>query len=83
MKHMFTNAPVAVISMLPEPLGTAVQDSRMWKWERSQGMPTTGCIASVFPKDEKQDASFTFWCDHIDGYELNQVFGLQIALSKL
>ena len=83
MKSMYTNAPASNISKLPEPFKTAVQNSRLWKWERSQPeLETTGCIAALFPKDYKQDVSFTIWCGHNDGYQLIDVFGLQHAMSS-
>jgi hypothetical protein len=47
MKHMFSNASASSISKLPEPFKTAIQNSRLWKWERTQNMPTTGCWASL------------------------------------
>jgi hypothetical protein len=52
-------------------------NSRLWKWERSQSMETTACLASLFPQDDTQDVSFTIWCGHNDGYFLNNVFGVQ------
>jgi len=82
MKYMFTDAPAGSISELPEPFRAAVKSSRLWKWERSQGMRTTGCIASLFPKDYKQDASFTIWCSNDDGYQLNDIFALQHAITS-
>ncbi|QSS61510.1 hypothetical protein I7I51_03685 [Histoplasma capsulatum] len=59
-----------------------VENSRLWKWERSQEMDTTGCLATLFPKDETQDVSFTIWCGHNDGYFLNDVFAVQRAISS-
>jgi len=57
MKYMYTNAPASNISKLPEPFRTAVQSSRLWKWERSQeNMETTGCWPSLFPKDRTQES---------------------------
>lgn len=56
---MYSNAPATSISILPEPFKSAVTNSRLWKWERSQHMETTGCLASLFPKDDTQDVSFT------------------------
>lgn len=82
MRYMFTNAPADTISELPEPFKTAIMNSRLWKWERSQGLETTGCLASLFPKDVAQDVSFTFWCDHTDGYCLNNIFQVQHAMSS-
>jgi hypothetical protein len=83
MKHMFTNAPASKISKLPEPFRTAVQNSRLWKWERSQEeLETTGCWATLFPKDDTQDVSFTIWCGNDDGYHLTTIFGAQRAISS-
>ncbi|KAL2372005.1 hypothetical protein RJ035_005775 [Blastomyces gilchristii] len=82
MKHMYTNSPAEGISNLPEPFKTAVQNSRLWEWERSQGMDTTGCWASLFPKDNRQDVSFTIWCGNDDGYRLNNIFGSELTISS-
>jgi hypothetical protein len=82
MKHMYTNAPASNISKLPELFRTAVQNSRLWKWERSQELETTGCLASVFPKGYTQDVSFTIWCGHNDAYYLNDVFGVRRAIPS-
>jgi len=79
---MFTDGPAGVISELKEPFQSAVKSSRLWKWERSKGMRTTGCIASLFPKDNTQDVSFTFWCGNVDGYRLNDIFSLQHAIAS-
>lgn len=81
MKDMYTNAPASSISKLPEPFRTAVQNSRLWRWERSQNMETTGCWPSLFPKDNRQDVSFTIWCGNVDGYRLTNFFGGQIEIS--
>jgi len=83
MKHMYTNGLASNIPKLPEPFRTAVQNSRLWKWERSQKeLETTGCLAILFPKDNKQDVSFTMWCSHNDGYRLVQFFGAQLEISS-
>ncbi|KKK23238.1 hypothetical protein AOCH_004407 [Aspergillus ochraceoroseus] len=82
MKYMFTNAPVDSILVLPEQFKRAIQNSSLWKWERSQQLSTTGCLAVMFPKDDSQDVSFTFWCGHDDGYFLNDLFKVQCALSS-
>ncbi|PVH92396.1 hypothetical protein DM02DRAFT_278269 [Periconia macrospinosa] len=82
MKHMYTNGPASEISKFPEPFKTAIQNSRLWKWERSQELLTTGCWATLFPKGDTQDVSFTIWSSHEDGYHLNDVFGLQHAISS-
>jgi hypothetical protein len=84
MQYMYTNAPANSISELPEPFRTAVESSKLWKWERSQEPPldTTGCLATLFPKDYTQDVSFTIWCGHNDGYRLNHVFGMENAISS-
>ncbi|KAF2105289.1 hypothetical protein BDV96DRAFT_626317 [Lophiotrema nucula] len=82
MKHMYTNAPASDISKIPEPFHTFIQNSRLWKWERSQGIPRTACWGTLFPKGDAQDASLTIWGGHEDGYQLNEAFGLQLALSS-
>lgn len=83
MKYMCTNAPISSVSELPEPFRTAVERSALWKWERSQdGVERTGCLATLFPKDNTQDVSFTIWCGNNDGYHLSNLFGLQVALSS-
>ncbi|KND89335.1 hypothetical protein TOPH_06086 [Tolypocladium ophioglossoides CBS 100239] len=83
MKHMFTNAPAATsVLQLPQPFRGAAQNSAQWKWERSQGYGTTACVATLFPKDETQDVSFTIWCGHNDGYRLNDIYGVKHALSS-
>ncbi|KAL5312937.1 hypothetical protein ACEPPN_019363 [Leptodophora sp. 'Broadleaf-Isolate-01'] len=81
MKEMYTNAPASEISELPEPFRTAVENSRQWKWERSRKMKTTGCLATLFPKDNGQDVSFTIWCGNDDAYYLNDFFGLLATSS--
>lgn len=82
MKHMYTNGPASDISKWPEPYNTYIRNSRLWKWERSQGLETTGCWANVFPKGDTQDVSFTIWCGHEDGYQLNEKFRLHLTLSS-
>jgi len=82
MKYMFNNALASNISRLPEPFRSAVENSRLWKWERGQGLLTTGCWPSLFPKDYTQDVSFTIWCGHDDGYRLIQFFGSELAISS-
>jgi hypothetical protein len=82
MKHMYTNAPASDIEKLPEPFKTFIQNSQLWKWERSQGLQTTGCWVTLFPKGDAQDVSFTVWCGHEDGYRLIEAFGLQLGLSS-
>ncbi|KAH9905222.1 hypothetical protein F4778DRAFT_698018 [Xylariomycetidae sp. FL2044] len=81
MKHMFTDAPAANISLLPQPFRSAIRNSRLWRWERSQGYDSTSCLATLFPKDETQDVSVTIWCGHNDGYQLNDMFGVGRAVS--
>jgi len=82
MKYVYTNAPTSYISMLPEPFRTAIENSRLWKWERNQpGLDTTGCLSTVIPKGEGQDVSFSIWCGHDDGYRINDILGLQVAIS--
>lgn len=82
MKHMYTNALASNISKLPEPFRAAIENSRLWKWERSQNCETTGCWAALFPKDDTQDVSFTIWCGNDDGYHLTNAFGAQHAISS-
>ncbi|EGD97885.1 hypothetical protein TESG_05388 [Trichophyton tonsurans CBS 112818] len=82
VKSMFTNALVSTISLLPEPFKTAVENSKLWRWERLRGEKTTGCLATLFSKDETQDVSFTIWCGHDEGYHLNDIFGVQRAISS-
>ncbi|KAG0644965.1 hypothetical protein D0Z07_9340 [Hyphodiscus hymeniophilus] len=82
VKDMYTNAPASNISKLPEPFRTAVQNGRLCKWEKGQnGLETTGCLATLFPKDNTQDVSFTIWCGNKDGYRLNDFFGLRATSS--
>jgi hypothetical protein len=82
MKHMYTNAPASNISKMPELFKTAIQNSRQWKSERSQGLETTGCWPSLFPKDNRQDVSFTIWCGNDDGAHLTKFFGGQLEISS-
>jgi hypothetical protein len=82
MKDMYTNAPASNITKMPEPFRTAIENSRQWKWERNQGLTTTGCWPSLFPKDQKQDVSFTIWCGNKDGNRLTDFFGGQIEMSS-
>lgn len=82
MKYMFTNAPANIISTLPEPLKKAVENSQLWKWERKHRLTKTGCLGTLFPKDEMQDVSLTIWCGHDDGYHLNSVLGMQHAINS-
>jgi len=67
---------------MPEPFRTALKNSQQWKWERSQGVQTTACIATLFPKDFTQDVSFTIWCGYDDGHILTDFFGAQHAISS-
>lgn len=82
VKDMYTNAPASRISELPEPFKTSIQNSRLWEWERKQGLSTTGCLATLFPKDNTQDVSLTIWCGNNDGYDLIDAFGIQLAMSS-
>jgi len=82
MKHMYTNAPATNITKFPEPFKTAIQNSRLWKSERSQNMKTTGCWPSLFPQDDRQDVSFTIWCGNEDGEDLTKFFGTQLEISS-
>jgi hypothetical protein len=82
MKYIYTNAPASDISKMPEPFRAAIQNGRLWNWERSQNMETTGCWPSLFPKDNTQDVSFTIWCGNKDGHRLAQFFGAQLGISS-
>lgn len=82
MKYMFTEAPARGVSTLPEPFKKAIENSRLWQWERKHGLENTGCLASLFPRDVTQDVSFTIWCGHDDGYHLNSVFGMRRAIAS-
>jgi hypothetical protein len=82
MKDMYTKALASNISKMPELFRTAIQNSRLWKWERSQNMERTGCWPILFPKDHTQDVSFTIWCSHNDGYYLTDFFGTQFEISS-
>jgi hypothetical protein len=81
-KHMYTSAPVSVVSKLPRQIRNAIENSALWKWERDQGLQVTGCLATLFPKSNQQDVSFTIWCGNEDGYHINEVFGLQLDISS-
>ncbi|KFY17489.1 hypothetical protein V492_00643 [Pseudogymnoascus sp. VKM F-4246] len=76
IEYMCTNAPASCIAKLPEPFRTAVQNSRVWKRERSQGLETTGCLTTLFPKSNKHDVTVTIFCGNVNGYVLNDFFGL-------
>ncbi|CZT07028.1 uncharacterized protein RAG0_12619 [Rhynchosporium agropyri] len=81
MKYMYTNAPASnIMSHAPEPFRGAIQNSRLWASERHDGLTTTGCFAALFPKDYKQDVSFTIWCSQDDAYRLIEIFELQRAV---
>ncbi|CZT07740.1 uncharacterized protein RCO7_11232 [Rhynchosporium graminicola] len=82
IEHMYTNAPATNITKFPEPFKTAIQNSRLWKSERSQNMKTTGCWPSLFPQDDRQDVSFTIWCGNEDGEDLTKFFGTQLEISS-
>lgn len=82
MKHMYTNPDPVCIDRLPGPFQTAVKESRLWKWERSQGMKTKSSLATLFPKDHTQDVSLTIWCGNHEAYHLHDVFRLQLARSS-
>jgi hypothetical protein len=81
-KYMYTNAPASDISKWPEPIRTAIQNSRLWKWERGEELQTTGCWPILFPKGDTQDVSLTIWCGHDDGYRFIDAFGLQLVYSS-
>ncbi|KPM45599.1 hypothetical protein AK830_g982 [Neonectria ditissima] len=81
-KDMFAEAPITnVMRHLPQPFVKAVQNSQQWKWERSSGFDTTSCLATLFPRSEKDDVSFTIWVGHNDGYRLNNIFGVTSSFS--
>jgi len=82
MKYMCSSAPASYISQFPEPFRTAIQNSRQWKWERSQNVETTECWPSLFPEDNTQDVSLTIWCGNNDGYRLTKFFGSQVTRSS-
>jgi hypothetical protein len=82
MKYMYTNALASDISALPEIFSSIIRNSRLWKWERNQGLQCTGTFALLFPKDHTQDVSLTIWCGHDDGYRLIDMFSLKLALSS-
>lgn len=79
---MYTNANLDCVDKLPEPFKSIIRHSRLWKWERDKGMKTTGCLATLFPKDNTQDVSLTIWCGNYEAYNLNTVLGLQLAASS-
>ncbi|KAI1919983.1 hypothetical protein LOZ65_004262 [Ophidiomyces ophidiicola] len=76
---IYTNAPAVNISQLSEPFRAALQTSRQWKWERSQNMETTSCLATLFPKDNTQDVSLTIWCGNEDAYSIVAAIGMQLV----
>ncbi|KAJ5418099.1 uncharacterized protein N7487_001649 [Penicillium crustosum] len=82
----FTNPDMPIQAVQTAPRNPdnehRVQNSALWKWERSQGHGTTACVATLFPKDETQDVSFTIWVGHNDGYRLNDTYGVKHALSS-
>lgn len=79
VKDMYTNGPPNNILKLSEPLRSVIENSRLWKWERSRNLEITNCIATLFPEDNTQDVSLTIWCANNGGYLLNDLFGLQLA----
>ncbi|KAI1907307.1 hypothetical protein LOZ65_006787 [Ophidiomyces ophidiicola] len=80
-KYICTNAPASIIEKLPEPFKTAVLNSKLWKVERGQGLETTGCLATLFPKDDTQDVSLTIWCANEEGYRLYRMYGMEPTMS--
>ncbi|KAJ5808883.1 hypothetical protein N7474_010152 [Penicillium riverlandense] len=81
MQHMYTNSDPACIEKLPESFRTAIRQSRLWKWERSKAMKTTGCLSTLFPMDNTQDVSLTIWCGNVEAYNINDEFELELAAS--
>jgi hypothetical protein len=45
-------------------------------------MKTTGCLSTLFPKDNTQDVSLTIWCGNLEAYDINDEFGLELAASS-
>ncbi|KAL6229868.1 hypothetical protein BDW75DRAFT_234864 [Aspergillus navahoensis] len=82
MQHIYTNSDPACINKLPKSFQTAVMQSQLWQWERRRGMETTGCLSTLFPKDNTQDVSLTIWCGNPEAYNINDEFGLQLAASS-
>ncbi|EEQ35365.1 conserved hypothetical protein [Microsporum canis CBS 113480] len=80
-KYIYSNAPASNIEKLPEPFRTAVRNSKLWEAERRQGLETTGCLATLLPKDDTQDVSLTIWCANEDGYRLHRMYGMEVAMS--
>jgi hypothetical protein len=83
IEYMCTNASASDIEKLPEPFRTYVQNSRLWKWERSQEpeLKTTGCLSTLFPKSNAHDVTVTMFVGHNDGYKLRDFFGLLATSS--
>jgi hypothetical protein len=48
MKYMYTDASASDISGLPELFSSIIRNSRLWKWERHQGLQRTGTFALLF-----------------------------------
>ncbi|KAH7303717.1 hypothetical protein B0I35DRAFT_364409 [Stachybotrys elegans] len=82
MQYIFTNGPVTNMSHMPQPFKAAMETSKLRKWEIAQGSSTTSAYSTLFPKDGSQDVSFTIWVGHNDGYLLNDIFGLQLAITS-
>ncbi|KAM5442408.1 hypothetical protein MferCBS31731_002286 [Microsporum ferrugineum] len=80
-KYIYSNAPASNIEKLPEPFRTAVRNSKLWEAERRQGLETTGCLATLFPKDDTQDVSLTIWCANKEGYRLYRMYEMELTMS--
>ncbi|KXH63657.1 hypothetical protein CNYM01_08416 [Colletotrichum nymphaeae SA-01] len=81
IKHMFSSGPRNNVYDLPQDIRQAIMASNHWRWERAQDLITTGCISTLFPKDETSDVSLTFWCGHNEGYRLNDLLGVKPVWS--
>lgn len=79
---MYTNGDPKRVEELPEPLKLFIKSSQLWRAEQLRGAVTTECMASLFPKDNKQDVSFTIWGGNDGAYDLNDYFNLQLEVSN-
>lgn len=78
VEYVFSNMLASNISEMPEPFRSAVERSALWRRERDEGRERTGCLTTIFPKDEEQDVNFSFFCAHEEGYRLNDIFHLKL-----
>ncbi|OJD10776.1 hypothetical protein AJ78_08306 [Emergomyces pasteurianus Ep9510] len=79
--YIYINAPASSIAVLLEPFKTAVQNSKLWIQERRQGLEKTGCLATLFPKDDTQNISLTISCASKNGYRLNSIYRMKLTMS--